>query len=321
MRIASSVVFAAIALAGSMQASGAATTSAVQPGALLTRPDVEHGSAYHVHRCTMSFVFHDAAGALYTGTTGESDCTQAPGGAAFDENGARIGRVVFSDCAAGAGAVPVVQECGTSDVSFTLIRIDRTRYADVDPAMRGWSGPVGLATPGSVAPGDPVLFTGNAYVEGDVAATRPRAGVLLSMDARHFTADTLATLGDSGGPVVDATDGLAIGIISDFGQSDMPPTTDDGPTVAAIIADCAHHGIRLSLSTAPYSTIFGSASPSPSPTASPSSVRPAPRPSTSTVLGARRALAGTGLEDAPLTVAAMCAIALAASLARRTGRG
>jgi hypothetical protein len=311
------VIVVCVGVASAMP-STAATRAPIQPGAILTRPDVEplHGAApYTFMRCTMSFVFRDAHGDLYTGTAGESDCAQKPGGAAFDGNGERIGRVLFRECGAGSGVVPVVQECGTDTTSFMLIRIDRSRWKDVDPSVRGWGGPTGVASSGDVHAGDVVLFTGNAFVEGDLPATQPRVGVLLSYDARHFTADTLATLGDSGGPVIDAVNGLAIGIVSDFGQANVPPTTDDGPSVPAIVAAAASRGIRLTLVTAPYATTLGTGSPSPQP----SSASPSPHPM-ARVSGVHRtasgSLPGTGLADPALTVAAMMLLAAAAAVAR-----
>jgi hypothetical protein len=312
-RVRRSAVGACIGLAGIVP-STAATHAPIQPGAILTRPDRAplHGAVpYAFYRCTMSFVFRDAAGALYTGTTGESDCAQKPGGSAFDSDGRPIGRVVFRECAPGTGSLAVVQECGTNGTSFTLIRIDRERYADVDPSVLGWGGPTAVASSATAKPGDVVLFAGNAFVEGD--AVRPRLGILLSIDAGHFTADTVATLGDSGGPVIDATNGAAIGIISDYGQSDAPPTTDDGPTVSAILAAAGRHGLHLELVTWPYATAFGSGTPaSPAPSPSPSR-RPAPAPS---VLAAHRALPGTGTDDDATALAAMFVLAAAAFVVR-----
>lgn len=312
-RLTRTVLGACIGLVGIVPAT-AATRAPIQPGAILTRPDrapLQGAVPYAFFRCTMSFVFRDPTGALYTGTTGESDCVQKPGGSAFDADGRRIGRVLFRECAPGAGSLAVVQECGTNGTSFTLIRIDHVRYADVDPSVLGWGGPTAVASSATAKPGDVVLFTGNAFVEGDVV--QPRIGVLLSIDARHFTADTLATLGDSGGPVIDATNGAAIGIISDYGQSDAPPTTDDGPTVTSIIASAALHGLHLELVTRPYATALGSGTPA-TPTPSPSpSQSPAPRPS---VLAAHQTLPGTGTDDAAVALAAMLALTAAAFVAR-----
>jgi len=49
--------------------------------------------------------------------------------------------------------------------------------------------------------------------------------------------------------------GAAIGMISDFGLNDTPPTTDDGPSIARILHDCKEAGFDLQLVTAPYTPI------------------------------------------------------------------
>jgi len=243
---------AALAFVGAMLVAVPPATASVvldrpiQPGARLTRPDVEpfgNRLPYKFYRCTIAFIFRDARRNLYTGTTGEKQCVRKVGARAFDENGRAFGTAVFQEFSPPAG-------------SFTLIRIDRTRYRDVNPSVRGWGGPTGIARASREKRGDFVLFTGNGFVEGDVAQTQPRAGVLISYNARHFTADSLAELGDSGGPVIDASTGLAVGMISDFGTGDRPPTTDDGPSVLRILSDLAAHRIRLSLVTAPFSAPF-----------------------------------------------------------------
>jgi len=86
--------------------------------------------------------------------------------------------------------------------------------------VRGWGGPTRIARIWQARRGDVVLFSGNGFVEGDIGRTRPRAGILLAYDARHFSADTPAELGDSGGPIIEERTGLAVGMISGFGTRD-----------------------------------------------------------------------------------------------------
>jgi len=169
----------------------------IQPGARITRPDLEPFGAlpYQFYRCTLSFIFRDDAGALYTGTTGESQCADHVGARVAGENGVEFGTAVF-------------QEFDPPPASFTLIAIDPARYGDVEPSVRFWGGPTGVAT--SPKPNDIVLFTGNGELEGDSAPSR--AGTLVSYNIAHFTANTLAELGDSGAPVIDKVDGSAIGM-------------------------------------------------------------------------------------------------------------
>jgi len=231
------LVWLALALASIAVPAGAHPGAhPIQPGARITRPDLEptSGLPYEFYRCTMSFIFRDEAGALYTGTTGEAQCADHIGARIADEEGMEFGTAVFQEFDPPAG-------------SFTLIAIDPTRGGDVDPSVRFWGGPTGVAAP---KPNDIVLFTGNGEIEGDLVPSR--AGVLISYDDEHFTANSLAELGDSGAPVIDRADGSAIGMISDFGTGDTPPTTDDGPSISRILHDCAEAGFDLTLVTSPY---------------------------------------------------------------------
>lgn len=79
-----------------------------------------------------------------------------------------------------------------------------------------------------------------------------KRNVTVQLDEAHFTADTTAQLGDSGAPIIDKATGRAVGMVSDFGTDDMPPTTDDGPSVLRILSDTAAHGFALTLVTAAY---------------------------------------------------------------------
>jgi hypothetical protein len=231
----------------------------IQPGARITHPLTEpfgNRLPFKFRRCTLSFVFRDARKRLYIGTTGEPDCVGAIGERVYDENGKAFGTGVFRECASGAGTLAVIQACGPHATSFSLIRIDRARYGDVSPAVRHWGGPTGVMAVGKARPGAMVLFTGGGWVAGDLPQTAPRFGVLISYDWKRFTADTLAGLSDSGAPLIDRATGRAIGIISDFGLTEVPPVTDDGPSILAILADCAKAGFRLRLVTAPYAAPF-----------------------------------------------------------------
>ena len=180
---AAAVICAAAAILGAGRGAGAAITveRPIQPGARLTRPDIEPFAGrlpYKFYRCTMAFVFRDSIGRLYIGTTGESACIGKVGSRAYDEHGVAFGTAVFREYHPPAG-------------SFGLIMIDPARYHDVSPAVRHWGGPTGVAPPTRAAKGDLVLFTGHGFVEGDVPVVRPRPGILRSYDSMHFTAEFL----------------------------------------------------------------------------------------------------------------------------------
>jgi hypothetical protein len=95
-------------------------------------------------------------------------------------------------------------------------------------------------------------FSGFSFVLGDIPATRARTGILMKQDAVHYMADTSASEGDSGAPFIDARTGQAVGIVRDFGLTDNPPVTDDGPTLQRILTLLAKAGFRLRLMVAPY---------------------------------------------------------------------
>jgi hypothetical protein len=118
--------------------------------------------------------------------------------------------------------------------------------------VRDWGGPTGVATPATARPLDQVRFSGFSFILGDIAATRARTGILIKQDAVHYMADTSASEGDSGAPFIDARTGEAIGIVRDFGLTDKPPVTDDGPTMQRILFLLAGRGFHLRLLTAPY---------------------------------------------------------------------
>ena len=210
----------------------------IQPGAPLTDPSQypDNTFPYSFHRCTMGFILADARNALYMVTAGH--CVTRKGARTYDENGGAVGTVVFR------------YQSGTDDMA--LVKIDRARYLDVNPSVRDWGGPTGVATPATAKPLDQVRFSGFSFVLGDIPYTRARTGVLIKQDTVHYMAETSASEGDSGGPFIDTRTGEAIGIVRDFGLTDTPPVTDDGPTMQRILMLLARAGFHLRLLTAPY---------------------------------------------------------------------
>jgi hypothetical protein len=210
----------------------------IQPGAPLTDPTQfpDDTLPYSFHRCTMGFILADRYNVLYMVTAGH--CVTKMGARTYDENGHAFGSVVFR------------LQSGTDDMA--LVKIDRTRYKDVSPSVRDWGGPTGIATPATAKPNDQMKFSGFSFVLGDIAETRARTGVLIKMNTVHYMADTSASEGDSGAPFIDARTGQAIGIVRDFGLTDNPPVTDDGPTLQRILALLSKAGFRLHLKTARY---------------------------------------------------------------------
>jgi hypothetical protein len=184
----------------------------------------------------MGFILADRANALYMITAGH--CVTRKGARVHSETGEAIGTVVYT-----IGS-------GTDDVA--LVRIDRARYKQVSPSVRDWGGPTGVSTPATVKQFDQLKFSGFSFILGDIPQTRARTGLLVSQNAIHYLADTSASEGDSGAPFIDARTGQAVGIVRDFGFTNAPPVTDDGPTVQRILSLLFKAGYRLHLKTAPY---------------------------------------------------------------------
>lgn len=198
--------------------------------------------------CTLNFVFDGVgpkAGKVYLGTA--AHCIfDGIGEDASTTGNTRFGDVAYvGDVYEDENGIPGVQ------LDFALIEVRATHVANVKADMLGRAGfPAGVATSTTTAAGDLLYVSGHGMGYDLTAATREnRLGVLLSDDAREYSADTMAVNGDSGGPVVLA-DGRALGTISIYGFGDAPPSTDHGPTVQGIVAELGSLGWPVALRTA-----------------------------------------------------------------------
>ena len=237
-RLGAAAALIALALAVPVRAPAALPLAHIQPGAPMTDPTQfpDDTLPYSFHRCTMGFILADRINTLYMITAGH--CVTRKGARVHSETGEAIGTVAFT------------LQSGTDDIA--LVHIDRARYKQVSPSVRDWGGPTGVSTPAGVKQFDQLKFSGFSFILGDIAQTRARTGLLISQDAIHYLADTSASEGDSGAPFIDARTGQAVGIVRDFGLTDVPPVTDDGPTVQRILSLLSKAGYRLHLKTAPY---------------------------------------------------------------------
>lgn len=217
---------AIVALALLLPRPAPAAESPIQPGAQVI------GSASW---CTLNFVFARGAD-RYIGTAGH--CTVAPGERMRTGSGEEFGTVVFRQ--------------NSSDLDFALIEVDAGKRSAVNPAVRAWGGPTGVAAASETLAGDTLLFHGYGAGFGLTRLTRPRTGALVHDDASSYEANMAAVPGDSGAPVVHAATGKALGIVSRFNAYGLPPSTDAGPTVAHIISRLAGAGWTVTLVTAPY---------------------------------------------------------------------
>jgi hypothetical protein len=169
-------------------ASAEVAQTQIQPGARISTPK---GS------CTTNFVFENASGRLFIGTAGH--CADV-GDRIKSANGTEFGTIVTSE-----NKYPV------SD--FALILIDIEDENLVSPQMRYWGGPTGITSREDVKQGDVILTYGYGLGFGSTEYTRRRAGVLWNYGIQSYSAFIGGAPGDSGGPIVHAATGKAIGVI------------------------------------------------------------------------------------------------------------
>lgn len=209
-----------------LPALAAPVQTAIQPGGPLGNPQF----------CTLNFVFKDASN-TYIGTAGH--CAE-PDERMSNALAGTFGTVVFD---------------ADDALDFALIQVDAAKVGLVSPAMRQWGGPVGTATTATAKAGDPLLLHGYGLGFSATNPTRNRAGVLLSYNGVEYRAETGAVFGDSGGPILDGQDGRAVGIISHFDFTGVPPATDEGPTVQNILTRLGSAGFNVALQTAPFTMV------------------------------------------------------------------
>lgn len=200
-----------LALAPPSGAAAAPRSTAIQPGAQVRTP---------AGNCTLNFVFQESDGTKYVGTAGH--CGSEGQVARSASPNREIGPIVWSENRDAPG------------VDFALIKIDPSRYGEVEPAVRMFGGPTGVTAPADTGNGDLLAITGYGVGVGMSEATRHRAGVLMTDSRDEYVANMPALPGDSGGPVLHLETGKALGVVSRF-NTNLPPSTDIGPTVQRIL--------------------------------------------------------------------------------------
>lgn len=202
----------------------------IQPGARISTP---------IGSCTTNLVFTNSAGRLFIGTAGH--CADV-GDRIESANGTEFGTVVTSE-----NNYPV------SD--FALILIDTEDEHLVSPALRYWGGPTGITTYSDVAQGDLVLSYGYGIGFGSNEYTRRRAGFLWTYGVQNYTAFIGGTPGDSGGPIVHAETGKALGVIDVL----RPGAPQGGTTIENVLgrAMLLYDDDTLELVTAPLEPFPG----------------------------------------------------------------
>lgn len=196
--------------------------------------------------CTYNWVFHDVVEPdPVTGETPEPAAYIGTAGHCTDDLGERMSLVGLGEF----GTVVYDSDLVDSGVDFTLIRIDDELVSDTHPQMLGFAAPTGYATPEDLAVGDVVGLHGYGVVLGQNDVTRDREGLLVGFNDHEYVADMPAVNGDSGSPLVLSDSGLALGIISRYGFTASPPSTDTGPLLPWILDELTTTGFDVELAT------------------------------------------------------------------------
>lgn len=210
---------------GMLSLATAAASNPIQPG------DQVNGL------CTLNFVFDsNVDDSVYIGTAGH--CIDV-GDSASTDGHANFGVAVYDN------------PYGDGDgIDFALIEVDAAHAGAVSGAVAGHpQTPTGFTTSDQTEPGDRLWISG--YGIG-VQATEPtreqRPSFLLDDDPKQYRSNGPVVNGDSGAPFVHAETGAALGVVSHY-NFDVPPSTDEGPTVEGILADLHANGWDVSLRT------------------------------------------------------------------------
>lgn len=214
-------IVAAVSAVGASSASAAGT---LQPGALV---ESDTGS------CTLNFAYTSGAN-VYLGTA--AHCVDAPGQAVRDGDGDEF------------GTVALMGDPDSNADDYAFIEVDAADRARVSPQVKGSPQyPTGVTTPAQTQTGDTLALSGYGTGFSLLALTRERrAGVLISDDANEYRTVAPLIFGDSGGPIVHARTGRALGIVS---RLCVGLCTEEGPTVQGTLTKAAARGLPLRLMT------------------------------------------------------------------------
>ncbi|MBW3620363.1 MAG: serine protease [Actinobacteria bacterium] len=183
--------------------------------------------------CTFNWVFHQVVEPTTADPAPVPDVYIGTAAHCTDDLGERTELAGYGEI----GTVVYDADLARSASDFSLIRIDADLVGDTNPQMRGFEGPTGYVVPEDLAVGDQVDVHGYGIVLGQNDVTRSRFGFLTGWDDREYVADMPAVNGDSGSPLLHDETGKALGIISRYGISEVPPSTDVGPLISWILDD------------------------------------------------------------------------------------
>lgn len=239
-------------LAAPMFQAAPPTIKPIQPGGPLTEQFFAGTAAT---TCTAGFILRDGSGNWYVMTA--AHCL-APGITPYlTAAGGFYGQTVVDDDLPSQGGP-------STGIDVGLVKVYPSKVGFISPQVRGFGGPTGIASASTLAMGDEVLAMGyfsgygNGYPVSHplIQQAQVAYGVFSQWDGPNYRTIQTTINGYSGGPVVAADDGQAIGIVSAqqaHFQTGLPGI-DVGPTVPAMLARLANpYGFSgLTLQTAPF---------------------------------------------------------------------
>lgn len=196
--------------------------------------------------CSWNWIFHDVVERdPETGRYPTPDAYIGTAAHCTDEVGQRVAALDIDEF----GTVVYDSDDIESPVDFSLARIDADKVSLVHPQMFGFDAPTGFVTSDELAIGDVLTHHGYGLVLGQNDLTRDRYGLVVGKSEHEYVAETLAQFGDSGSPFALLETGQAVGIVSRYGFTEVPPATDVGPLLPWILEHLSDAGFRVELAT------------------------------------------------------------------------
>lgn len=219
----------ALAVAGLVSAAlavpaGASAATTLQPGAKIL---TSAGS------CTLNFEYTDGT-STYLGTA--AHCAN------------KTLEVVTDAAKVPFGKVWLRGNPNDPAADYAFIKVDPGALSRVSPAVKGAPQyPTGVSTAAQTNALDILRFSGFGIGFDLTALTQERRiGTLVTDNAETYQAIAPVLFGDSGGPVIQARTGKALGIVS---RLCIGVCTTEGPTVEGVLAKAAARGLKLTLVT------------------------------------------------------------------------
>ncbi|HEV7886422.1 MAG TPA: trypsin-like serine protease [Acidimicrobiales bacterium] len=231
-RLAGALVLAGAVTAGGLGPSPRAVAAAplVQPGEYVETPTAI---------CTLAFVFAGASGGPQAGRTFVATAAHCVG--SVGEPASLSDGTVF-------GHVALIGDANAFEADYAFIEVGAGALGRVSPAVKGHpTMPTGSTVSSGTAVGDRVLQSGYGMGFEYTAATRESRQSVLTYDNHEAAGVAGAVIfGDSGGPLMHAASGKALGIVS---RACINACEEEGPTIEGVLAKADARGWKLRIRT------------------------------------------------------------------------